>query len=916
MRGTRKLGPAFLVAAMALALAGPASAGSGGPVEPDRPAPWEMDGPSGAEIAEDLWFVEFAAAPRARGGSAAAQANERSRFASEARVNGASYEQRYDFDELWNGLSVRADQASIEVIRQLDSVQRVFPVAVIEAPQPEEVSPAMASALAMTGADNAQSELHLSGEGLSVAIIDTGIDYNHPDLGGDGNDGKRYTATSRDVRVLTDEAGNAHPRITHGWDYVGTEFNPADPSAPTDPAPNPDPRDTQGHGTHVAGIAGADAADEDGVTGVAPGVTFGAYKVFGPGSTTAEVIVDALEDAFLDGMDIVNMSLGAAFVWGQEYPTTRVSNELANQGVVVVNSAGNSGGDGLWTLSAPANAHDIISVASADNTSQMTNVFEVEQLDDPVPYLPMSNAPAPPTEDTSDEVVYIGRACSPEPGYTDDLDPLLDDPDGKVALIVRGTCTFNNKYQRAVEAGATGVVMHNNAPGLFAGGGIEPTGDVWAAAISQGSGLAIRDLLDDEETVELEFTHERVATANPTGGLASSFTSYGQDVQLEFGPSVMAPGGLIVSAYPLGSGGYAMLSGTSMAAPHVAGAVALLLEAEPDLDPFEVRDRLQNTAEPTEWSLAPGAGFLEHTFRQGAGMIRVDRAIAADQFATPAQLSLRDADSVSTTLTLTNRGDEDVTFEVGHRGALSAAIDTYDPFFYLPGSSLSGPEDVTVPAGSTADVSVTITAPVTSLPNYQYGGYVTFTPTDSSEVDTLRVPYSGYAGDYAGEMGLLGYWNADDGLQFVEVDPRLARIGEDGLEPVDEGHTYTLRQGDIPVVEAFFGHFPHEMELWAVKVDDGERFLVQEETYLRRSPQPGFFWPFGWSGMTATGSGGNLRPVPSGTYVFEMNLLRAMGDPDNEEHWDRWTSPEFRVDSRVGSSPNRGGPPPARGPGR
>jgi hypothetical protein len=136
MRGTRKLGPAFLVAAMALALAGPASAGSGGPVEPDRPAQWEMDGPSGAEIAEDLWFVEFAAAPRARGGSAAAQANERSRFASEARVNGASYEQRYDFDELWNGLSVRADQASIEVIRQLDSVQRVFPVAVIEAPQP------------------------------------------------------------------------------------------------------------------------------------------------------------------------------------------------------------------------------------------------------------------------------------------------------------------------------------------------------------------------------------------------------------------------------------------------------------------------------------------------------------------------------------------------------------------------------------------------------------------------------------------------------------------------------------------------------------------------------------------------------------------------------------------------------------
>jgi minor extracellular serine protease Vpr len=348
------------------------------------------------------------------------------------------------------------------------------------------------------------------------------------------------------------------------------------------------------------------------------------------------VIVDALEDAYADGMNIVNMSLGAAFTWGQDYPTTRVSNELANQGVVVVNSAGNSGGDGLWTLSAPANAHDIISVASADNTSQMTNVFEVEQLDDPVPYLPMSNAPAPPKEGTSDEVVFIGRACAPEAGYTVDYDPLLDDPDGKIALIVRGACTFNNKYQRAVDAGATGVIMHNNVAGLFAGGGIEPVEDVWAAAISRDSGLAIRGLLADEETVVLEFTDERVATANPTGGLASSFTSYGQDVELEFGPSVMAPGGLIVSAYPLGSGGYAMLSGTSMAAPHVAGAVALLLESEPNLDPFQVRDRLQNTAAPAVWSGNPGLGFLEHTFRQGAGMIRIDEAVTADQVVAPA----------------------------------------------------------------------------------------------------------------------------------------------------------------------------------------------------------------------------------------------------------------------------------------
>jgi minor extracellular serine protease Vpr len=897
MRGTRKLGPAFLVAAMALALAGPASAGSGGSVEPDRPAPWEMDGPSGAEVAEDLWFVEFSSPAQARGGNANTQANERAALRREARSKGASYEQRRDFGTLWNGISVRADADAIATIAGSRHVSAVYPVAVIEAPDPQ-ISPDLATALTMTGADAARSELGYTGDGLSVAIIDTGIDYNHPDLGGDGDDAKRYTATSADDRVLTDGDGTPHARITHGWDYVGTEFNPADPDAPLEPDENPDPRDTQGHGTHVAGIVGADQEDRDeGVTGVAPGVTFGAYKVFGPGSTTADVIVDALEDAFEDGMDIVNMSLGAAFVWGQDYPTTEASNELAAQGIVVVNSAGNSGGDGTWTLSAPANAHDIISVASADNTMFEAYVFEVEQLDDPVPYMEMGGAELPPTEGESEPLVWLGRACVDTEG-----DQLLDDPAGKVALVERGDCTFAEKYLAAANAGATGVIIHNNVGGMFAGtvgdAGID---GVWSAGISRGDGLALRGLIDEGETVLLSFSDETASLPNPTGGLVSSFSSYGQDVELEFGPSVMAPGGLITSTYPLARGEYSALSGTSMSAPHVAGAVALLLEAEPNLDPFQVRDRLQNTAVPADWSLAPGIGYIDHTFRQGAGMIQIDRAIQARQHIEPAQLAMGDQDTVSTTLTVRNRGNRSVTYDLGHKGGIEVAISTYAPYFYLPGAGVSYSTDrLVVPANATRQVTVTITSPNSSLPNHQYGGYITLTP-NRAEAATLRVPYSGYDGDYAGEMGLFGYWSGDG---YIDVEPMLRTASGQDLR---NNHLFTFEDGDNPVLWAFFGHFPREMNVYAV-AEDGSRQLMLTEEYLRRSPQPNQYWTFTIPSTDADGD-----RLAAGYYRIEVEALRAMGDPDNDGHWDRWTSSTIRVDGEDGGP---GGPPPGRGPGR
>ena len=131
----------------------------------------------------------------------------------------------------------------------------------------------------------------------------------------------------------------------------------------------------------------------------------------------------------------------------------------------------------------------------------------------------------------------------------------------------------------------------------------------------------------------------------PTGGLISSFSSYGLSPDLSLKPDIGAPGGSIYSTYPLELGGYATLSGTSMASPHTAGAAALMLEAHPHTPSNGMRTILQNSADPKAWGGNPGLGFLDNVHRQGAGMLDIDDAILATTKVEPGKLALGRASS-------------------------------------------------------------------------------------------------------------------------------------------------------------------------------------------------------------------------------------------------------------------------------
>lgn len=853
---------ASLIVIMLVITVVPMAGAQGGvyPVEPLSPPPSAETGEMTNETPA-AWFVEFSSAPVADGGSLTKTKADKKSFRDTAAQYGIQFTERRSFDTLWNGISIVVKPSDVNKLRVLPGVKAIYPVGTTQIPETQTTEPELATALAMTGADVAQSDLGFTGSGIRVAVMDTGIDYDHPDLGGCFGPG---------CRVFT------------GYDFVGDAYN-ADPTSPSyNPIPSPDydPDDCNGHGTHVSGIVGANGD----AVGVAPGVTFGAYRVFGcEGSVNDDIMLAALERILADDMDVLNMSIGDAYGWPQ-YPVAQASDRLVKKGIVVVASIGNNGANGLYSAGSPGLGKDVIGVASYDNSHINALTFNVNPPGDgrAVAYLDLATTDSPPTSGNSDEIVHVGRGCSVP------LDPYLADPNGKVALIERGLCTFNEKYQRAISAGATGVIIYNSVTGLFAGGGVAGVPGKFGISISRADGLYIRALVGSSAA----WTDTRINAPNPTGGLISSFSSYGLAPDLSLKPDIGAPGGLIRSTYPLELGGYATISGTSMSSPHVAGAVALLLQARPSLKPGEVRDILQNSADPKNWFGNPGLGLLDNVHRQGAGMLDIDDSILSTTTITPAKIATGEgqAGPFVQKLTVQNSSASNVTYNLSFVNALSTGGVITPSFFTSNASVAFSASSVTVQAGKKATVTVTI-SPATTPVNGQYGGYIVFTPVGGGQV--YRVPFAGFVGDYQGIQVLtptpfnfpaLGW--TPDGTNFGFASP---------------GDTFTMQGFDLPYILI---HFDHQVQVFRTRVFNANGSPVHPVhnlgfnfEYLPRNSTTTGFFAFAWDGTRRQNNGNDkVKVVPDGSYYLVVEALKANGDAGNPAHWETWTSPVFNVD--------------------
>jgi subtilisin family serine protease len=479
----------------------------------------------------------------------------------------------------------------------------------------------------------------VTGEGVRVAVLDTGIDYTHRNLRGSGTAAdytKAYGTSLDDPRNRTiDPTVFPTSKVVGGFDFVGEHW----PSGPRTEDPNPidcggpiaalaPPENCSGgHGSHVADIIGGSSRDGT-HKGVAPGTKLLALKVCSSVSNACSGIallkaMDFAIDPDRDGdvsdhVDVINMSLGRAY--GQiEDDLTLASENAVRLGVVVVTAAGNSG-DKPYVVSFPSIGPGVISVAQTQVPSAK---FFPLVINSPPSIAGRYNNTAtvgwaPIGSGFTGDVVFVGRGC---PG-----DTYLANPAGKVALINRGACNVSLKTDRAAKAGAIGVLiaMVNAAdPISFSFGG--GTKFVPTLVIRKAEGDKIRGVPVANVTV-----HDSEPLVKSIVGSSARGPSYSfQTIKPEIG----APGASVSAECGTGTG-ETSFGGTSGATPMVAGSAALLLQAHPGATPAEIKARLMNTAE-TGILTAPNlfGSQVAPATRIGAGEVRVDRALATKTIA-------------------------------------------------------------------------------------------------------------------------------------------------------------------------------------------------------------------------------------------------------------------------------------------
>lgn len=623
-------------------------------------------------------------------------AQERNAFKAWLRKNAPAAKVSAELDVALNAVGVELNGTAIETLRKAPGVsfveaQGVFTPQAHEDPQLAVIKGQQAWA-AVSGEAGA-------GKGVKVAIIDSGIDLDHPCFDDEG-----FTSTAQ----LGDTS------LTNNKVIVARAYS-------NKLAKNGfGAKDLNGHGTHVAGTVACNAHTPAAIqgreipydpSGVAPAAQLGNYNVFPgeSGSARSQDILLAMQDAYADGFDVANMSLGGGMQEGGQLLVNAIEN-LDKANMVMAVAAGNEG-PGYFTVHWPGAAERALTVGASNVGHAFVNQVSVgeesfdmvigefgaleEDLTAPLAVVADASATQPHT---------LSLACTGMP-----LGELAD----AIAVIGRGVCSFQEKVDNAAAAGAVGVIVVNSDETYLTMAG-DGTG-IPAVLVSLSDGLEIAGHDGDPATLHAVGAYQEYP--NETN-LMASFSSWGPTPGTALvKPDVVAPGGNILSAAPAWAcdaevdtkGCWAFNSGTSMATPHVAGIAAVVRGEHPDWTAPQVRSAVVNTAQQDIVRIPEEAaeGVLTEVvtndaFIVGAGLADAEAAVQVPVALEPVSLSFGSLSSgagrtLSKSMTITNTTD-------GTRNVTVALSDAADDVTY----SVNG-GSATLASGESTTVTVTAT---------------------------------------------------------------------------------------------------------------------------------------------------------------------------------------------------------------
>ncbi|KAK1255727.1 hypothetical protein MKX07_007986 [Trichoderma sp. CBMAI-0711] len=855
--------------------------------------------------------------------------HEEASLFSDLRRHGLAATKRLNLNyTLFRGASFQLDAVDLDPhstsarIATVPSVKQVWPVQRYKRPANTTLSstssatdhlPNVSNLLRRAASENDTYAVHaqvqvdrlhaegITGKGIRISIIDTGVDFNHPALG--GCFGKGCV-------------------VSYGRDMVGDDYDGSNT-----PVPGPEPFSTcDGHGTHVTGIIGA-LPNPMGFVGAAPDATIGMYRVFGcSGDVGADVAISAVNQAFEDGADIITLSLGGASGWTEDPFSVAVS-RIVSAGVVCTVANGNSGSAGLFLAGTPANGKGVTAVSSVESTL--------------TPYLG-TGAFVSTNNSTANQTLFVytpGAFPFPNnitlqvwpvtPEVTTDgtygaCNPLSDkapaDLSDKVILVkYDSACSSWTEVSNLQKNNATYFMFWYDSPGnpwsigATSASGLGMTGYSqgvqWLNELSSGKDLWLTFVESSSSTKAGVFVPNAI---NPN--YIDAFTSWGPTWQADVNPSITTPGGTILSTWPLPSGGYYIDTGTSMATPVMAAIYALVMQARGIRDPKALLNLVSSTAlqlpfydgaklYPTE--LAPVA-------QQGAGLAQAYEAAHTTTLLNVPNIAFNDTDNFvkKTSFTIHNTGKQSVTYSIGQTPALT--MYTYgdgDSHFPAPfpnpiaeGASAElsfSHNKVTVAAGQSVDITVAATPPkglnASALP--VYSGYVTVNGTNG---DGLVVPYLGVVGSLAKlpvldpDFNYMIHYNVYSTVPAAENTTYVVPYPiSTAAQPIDPPPDYPA-----PIIQIDAGTPLLRADLVALGDTAGKVNTTKVLGVDIVGSLPGFplaftsrsYFVTAFTGMTQEGT-----IVPEGSYKFLIRAAKIYGDVNNPEDYESMLTQTFNI---------------------